>query len=259
MNKKEKRNRGILFTVVFYTGAFLVLFFLGFTTPLPLPEEEGIMIDFGDFETGIGQVEPEKTTSTVEPTPVPVHEESNMTQDYEESVTTVQETPVVEENIEEVVEEPVEEVIEEVQKPREADPLALYANTSDNNSDNSESEGIAGGEGNQGRPDGDPNSNQYTGNGAGKGGVGFSLQGRNPKGLPKPSYTSNEQGIVVVKITVNREGTVIAAVPGAKGSTTMDTALLNSAKKAALSTKFDKKDSAPSRQSGTITYHFVLK
>jgi TonB family protein len=255
MTEKEKRNRGILFTVSFYTVGFLLLFFLGFTTPLPLPEEEGIMIDFGDSETGIGQTEPEKTTSTVKPTPIPVQEESNMTQDYEESATTVQETQVTEE----VVEEVVEEVIEEVEEVREVDPLALYENTSDNNSNNSESEGIAGGSGNQGRPDGDPNSNQYTGNGAGNGGVGFSLKGRNPKGLPKPSYTSNEQGIVVVKITVDREGKVIAAVAGAKGSTTMDTALLNAAREAALSTKFDKKPSAPSRQSGTITYHFVLK
>ena len=178
-----------------------------------------------------------------------------MTQDYEESATTVPETEVVEEKIEEV-----EPVIEEVEEVREVDPLALYNNTStESTNSNSESEGIAGGQGNQGRPDGDPNSNQYTGNGAGNGGVGFSLKGRNPKGLPKPSYTSNEQGIVVVKITVNREGKVIAAVPGAKGSTTMDSALLNAAKTAALNTKFDKKASAPTRQSGTITYHFVLK
>ena len=254
MNQKEKRNRGVLFTALFYVGAFLVLFFFGFTTPLPLPEEEGIMIDFGDSEMGSGIVEPEKTVSIPEPVVVPEIEESNMTQDYEESAATVPERAVQEEKVEKV-----KEPIEEVEEVREVDPLALYQNTSESNSNNSESEGIAGGEGNQGRPDGDPNSNQYTGNGAGHGGVGYSLKGRKPKGLPKPSYTSNEQGIVVVKITVNREGKVIAAIPGAKGSTTMDSALLNAAKEAALNTNFDKKISAPSRQSGTITYHFVLK
>jgi len=255
MNQAEKKKKSIIFTVLFNIVSFLLLLLLGFTTPLPLPEEEGIMIDFGDSETGLGQVEPQKTTVFVKPVVVPVQEESNMTQDYEESATTVPETEVVEEKIEEV-----EPVIEEVEEVREVDPLALYNNTStESTNSNSESEGIAGGQGNQGRPDGDPNSNQYTGNGAGNGGVGFSLKGRNPKGLPKPSYTSNEQGIVVVKITVNREGKVIAAVPGAKGSTTMDSALLNAAKTAALNTKFDKKASAPTRQSGTITYHFVLK
>jgi len=62
-----------------------------------------------------------------------------------------------------------------------------------------------------------------------------------------------------VKITVDRNGKVIAAIPGAKGSTTMDSALLSAAKQAALSAKFDKKTSAPTKQTGTITYHFVLK
>ena len=255
MNKKEKRNRSVVFTIAFHVLAFLILFTFGFVTPLPLPEEEGIMIDFGDSETGLGQIEPEKTTNTVQPVESPVQEESNMTQDFEESAVVEPEREVTEEQ---VVEEATE-VIEEVEEIREVDPLALYQNNSDNNSNNSNSEGIAGGNGNQGRPDGDPNSNQYTGNGAGNGGVGFSLRGRKPKGLPKPIYTSNEQGIVVVKITVDREGKVIAAVPGSKGSTTMDSALLNAAKKAALNTKFDKKVTAPSRQTGTITYHFVLK
>ncbi len=255
MNKKEKRNRGILFTIAFHAIALLILIFSGFTTPLPLPEEEGIMIDFGDSDTGLGQVEPEQTTQ-VKPVVTPVQEKSNMTQDYEESVATEPEHKVVKEN---PVEEP-KEIIEEKEEEREVDPLALYQNNSDdNNSNNSKSEGIVGGDGNQGRLDGDPNSNQYTGNGAGQGGVGYSLSGRNPKGLPKPAYTSNEQGIVVVKITVDRDGKVIAAISGAKGSTTMDSALLNAAKQAALNTKFDKKSTAPSRQTGTITYHFVLK
>ena len=254
LNKQEKRNRGVIFTIAFHTVALVVLFLFGFTTPLPLPEEEGIMIDFGDSDTGLGQVEPEKTTNTVKPVEAPVQEESNMTQDYEESATTVQETKVSEEVVEEVIEK-----VEEVEEVREVDPLALYQNTSDNNSNNSESEGIAGGDGNQGRPDGDPNSNQYTGNGTGNGGVGYSLSGRKPKGLPKPVYASNEQGIVVVKITVNREGKVISAISGVKGSTTLDSALLSAAKHAALTTKFNKKLSAPTKQTGTITYHFVLK
>ena len=234
--------------------ALFILMLFGFTTPLPLPEEEGVMIDFGDSETGLGQVEPEQTNNPFVPEEVQPVEESNMTQDYEESAVTVPEQKKVEKKVVEKKEKPVEPK-EEVPK---VNPLALYQNTSDN-SNNSKSEGIAGGEGNQGSPDGDPNSNQYTGNGTGNKGVGYSLSGRKPKSLPKPAYTSNEQGIVVVIITVNREGKVIGAVPGAKGSTTMDSALLAAAKQAALTTKFDKKTSAPSKQTGTITYHFVLK
>jgi len=254
MNKKEKQNRGILFTIVFHAIALIILIFSGFTTPLPLPEEEGVMIDFGDSETGLGQVEPEQSKNTIEPVTPVAQEESNMTQDYEESALAPPEKKVTKE----VVKKDVKEEIEEPKEERVVDPLALYNNNSEN-SNSSKSEGVAGGEGNQGKADGDPNSNQYTGNGKGSGGIGYSLNGRKPKGLPKPAYTSNEQGIVVVKIVVDRNGRVTAAIPGVKGSTTLDTALLEAAKQAALNTKFDKNEKAPSKQTGTITYHFVLK
>jgi len=253
MNKKEKRNKGILFTIVFHTIALIILIFSGFTTPLPLPEEEGVMIDFGDSETGLGTVEPEQTEKIIKPVTPKPQEESNMTQDYEESASAPPEKKLTKKKVEVSKEEITEEKEERV-----VDPTALYNNTA-NNSNNSKSEGIAGGTGNQGRADGDPNSNQYVGNGKGSGGIGYSLGGRKPKGLPKPVYTSNEQGIVVVKIVVDREGKVLAAIPGVKGSTTADSALLNAAKQAALNTKFDKNTTAPAKQQGTITYHFILK
>ncbi len=254
MNKKEKRNRGILFTVVFHTIALFILIFSGFITPLPLPEEEGVMIDFGDSETGLGQVEPEQAEKVIKLETSLPQEESNMTQDYEESL----EIPPEKKVTKEVVKETTAEVVETVEEKRTVDPLALYNNTSDN-SNNSNSEGISGGEGNQGRADGDPNSNSYTGNGTGSKGVGYSLSGRKLKGLPKPIYKSNEQGIVVVKITVDREGRVLFAIPGVKGSTTLDNALLVAAKQAALNTKFDRNEAAPFKQIGTITYHFIRK
>jgi TonB family protein len=257
MNQKERKRRGIIFTVGFHLAVLLLLFFTGFTTPLPLPEEEGIMIDFGDSPTGLGEVEPKKRVQPVKPTPKVVQEESNMTQDYEESVQTVPETkPQEEEVVKEVQPEVEEEPEEEV---REVDPNALFSNENVDNSNSSSSEGVAGGDGNQGDPNGADTDNYTGGTGQGSGGVGYSLAGRKPKALPKPVYTSNEQGIVVVKITVDRNGKVIAAIPGAKGSTTMDSALLNAAKNAALNTKFNQKTSAPSKQTGTITYHFVLK
>ncbi len=258
MNLTEEQKKGVLGTIIANIIALLILIFSGFTTPLPLPEEEGIMIDFGDSSTGLGNIEPVKPTVTPKPkpTPKPVEQESNMTQDYEESVQT---EPEVKVQKEEKVEEEVVEEPEEKEEERTVDPNALFQNNATTTDESSSSEGIAGGEGNQGRPDGDPNSNQYTGHGAGTGGIGYSLAGRKPKGLPKPIYKSNEQGIVVVKIVVDRTGKVISAIPGVKGSTTVDSALLQAAKQAALNTKFDKKTTAPTKQTGTITYNFVLK
>ena len=115
--------------------------------------------------------------------------------------------------------------------------------------------------GNQGDPTGSVDS-KNRGPGGGKGaGVSFSLDGRNVIGsLAKPEYAVNEYGDVVVTITVNKEGDVIDAKPGAKGTTTTDSRLWEAARKAAMSAKFNRVtgQDAPLSQKGTITYKFKL-
>ena len=125
-----------------------------------------------------------------------------------------------------------------------------------------ESEGVAGGVGNQGVNTGSVNSNDRTMiNSTGNSGISYSLSGRSVVGeLKKPSYPGQETGKVVVEITVDKNGRVIAAVPGKRGSTTMDTRLLEAAKKAAMATRFNKVSdpNAAITQKGTITYDFRL-
>jgi ATP-dependent Clp protease ATP-binding subunit ClpA len=52
---------------------------------------------------------------------------------------------------------------------------------------------------------------------------------------------------------------VIQAIPGSKGSTTLDEYLLKVAKEAALKARFEAKSDAPAVQKGTITYNFMLR
>jgi len=251
MKTKEKQVKGVLFTIGFNAMILMILLLFGFTTPLPLPEEEGVMVDFGDSDTGMGLVEPTKQEEAVS-TPPNSAEEANMTQNFEEAI-------AVKEQKQNTTEQKVEKTeTQKIEEQRKIDAAALYSNNSSESSSSS-SEGNAGGNGNQGKPNGDPNSNQYNGTGVGKSGIGWSLQGRSVQALPKPAYNSNEQGDVVVKITVDRDGRVVSAVPGYKGTTTMDSGLLNAAKQAALNTRFDKNPNAQATQSGTITYRFVLK
>jgi TonB family protein len=120
------------------------------------------------------------------------------------------------------------------------------------------SEGVTQGEGNQGSPTGSTESDNYA-QGLGGGGINFSLAGRNPVNLPKPEYNAQVSGTVVVRIRVNREGKVISAEPGVKGSNILDENLLAAAKKAALNARFNAKSDAAYTQAGTITYHFVLQ
>ena len=75
--------------------------------------------------------------------------------------------------------------------------------------------------------------------------------------MPKPAYTSQEQGKVVVTIWVNQYGKVIKAVDGAKGTTISDLGLRARAKEAALKAKFSADPNAPDVQKGTITYNFI--
>ncbi len=113
--------------------------------------------------------------------------------------------------------------------------------------------------GNQGSADGTPGANQYgLGGGAGKG-ISYSLAGRSARSLPKPSFPGNEAGIVVVEVTVDKYGKVTKALPGIKGSNTVNADLLEAAKKAALAANFNSDENAPAFQKGTITYHFILQ
>ncbi len=129
-------------------------------------------------------------------------------------------------------------------------------------SGSSNSEGLTGGEGNQGMNTGSTESADHTMiNSTGNNGISYSLAGRNITGaLKKPDYPGQESGKVVVQITVNKEGRVVAAVPGVRGTTTTNTKLHQAAKNAAMTARFNKvtDPNAPITQKGTITYDFRL-
>jgi len=121
-------------------------------------------------------------------------------------------------------------------------------------------QGTAGGTGNQGVETGSVGANVYgDGTGSGTRGISYDLAGRTPTKLPNPTYDIQSEGIVVVEVTVDRNGIVIKAVAGVKGSTTLEDYFLRVATEAALAAKFDAKPDAPIYQKGSITYHFILR
>lgn len=77
--------------------------------------------------------------------------------------------------------------------------------------------------------------------------------------MPKPTYPGKEEGTVVVKITVDRNGRVTVAEPGQRGTTTMNPDLYDAARRAALQAKFNMDEDAPAFQTGTITYRFIIQ
>lgn len=280
LNFIKEHRKGIIATLVFH-GIILILFlFWGFRTPLPLPAEEGILINFGETDFGSGEIEPE-TAPVEEQTYIPPSssqaattetetEEEVLSQDFEEAAAIEDQKEEVKQDVSETEDKEdnkvdqeqnddnKEEQPEQIEPEREVNERALFPGRNDNQND-SESEGITEGQGNQGSSSGDPNSDNYAKGNSGSGGISYTLAGRYPESLPKPRYPVNEQGKVVVAVSVDRYGNVTSATPGVKGSTTNNKLLLQAAKEAALKAKFDKKAEAPAFQKGTIVYHFVLQ
>lgn len=86
------------------------------------------------------------------------------------------------------------------------------------------------------------------------------LKGRNVLGaLPRPDYSVQAEGKVVVDIWVDNYGNVTKAIAGGQGTTVSNQALWAAARAAAMKAHFNQSADAPALQQGTITYIFKLK
>ncbi len=257
------KAKGYIGSFVVHIVILVLLILFGFSTPLPLPGEQGILINFGDNNFGAGQREPRPApleTQPVESTPERV-EQTPITQDFEDAPSIPAPKPKpVPEKVEDKkpVEKPKEEPKPVEEKPREADRRALFPGQKTDGG--TTGEGNTGTTGNQGDPGGSTDSQNRTGGlTSGGDGISFSLGGRGALSLPKPDYPSQKSGTVVVEVTVDRNGNVINARGGVRGSTTNDTELINAAEVAARRARFDVSQNAPASQQGTITYVFKLQ
>lgn len=124
--------------------------------------------------------------------------------------------------------------------------------------------GTGGGTGNGNGTGTGPGSGSGSGGGNGSGnglgnGSGYALNGRKALTKPSPAYNCNEEGVVVVQITVDKNGNVIEAKPGARGTTNAANCLASQAKIAAMNTKWSASPDGTEKQVGTIRYNFSLK
>ncbi len=246
--KHKKKSMAI--TVILHVAILLLLFYVGLSYLDP-PPENGIAINFGTMDIGSGNKQPsEKIKTTPKPT---------------ETKPIIQEE---EAEIKEVVEEIPEEKEPEKIPEKEPDPtpdksttdaLSSLINGPKNDGLEESGEGDDKTGGDKGDPDSDPNSKSYYGTGLGLDGDGnYLLGGRKALIKKKIVQNCNEAGTVVVSIEVDRNGKVIKAMPGVRGTTNNSPCLLDPAKRAALATTFNKDDKAPSKQIGKIIYRFSL-
>jgi colicin import membrane protein len=285
----SEKKKGIIGTSILHIVLLILLIVVAFTPHKPPETEEGILVNFGTDETGLGMIEPspppvQQEASVPPPKAAPKvqNDEPLLTQNNEEAPEVKKVDPEAEkkrlekleadrklkeqleaERKKKIAEETERKRVEAEQK-RQADirnkTRDALAN-SKNAGTTSTSEGEAGGKGNQGVQTGSVDS-KTRGEGSGlgtQGNISYDLRGRNVQLLPPPEYIYQDEGKVVVEVSVDRSGKVTQARPGMAGSTILDDYLLKVAKDAALKARFEAKSDAPAIQKGTITYNFKLK
>lgn len=252
------RSVALIGTIVFHALILLFLIWYVIITPIPpypppkTPEVE-VAVDFGNNINGSGNVEqpnkgnnntPDNTTNTQNTAKTPANPNSVVTNNTEETTT-----------MNNAKHPGKVDKVDTASTPHESLELASALNKFKHAKGQPGGNGNTNETGNAGSPDG-----KTPGTSNGNGGTDYSLNGRNLLSHPIPVNVSQDQGKVVVEITVDPDGNVVKAVPGAKGSTTSSSYLFKLAKQAALNTKFSKSnDPNTPQQEGTMTIVFVIQ
>ncbi len=275
-----ERNKNLkAFAITIAICLFLFLFFLLTqwslpTIPPPLADE-GIEVNLGTSETGLGSVAPQaigepsinENNSTPQTSSQPIAPTDKLDDKGDEAINPI--TPKVEtpkpivKPVTPVVKAPVKPVVNPTPKP--ISPKALFSggtkkNSGGNNSsiDNGfKNQGVAGGSGDQGNPNGNPNSDSYKGNNSSGNGISIKsgLNGRKVAVRPTFQDDFTENAKVYVDVTVDANGKVLSAVVNPRGTTTVNQSIRKIATTKALQIKFT---AGTEEQSGTISFDFKV-
>ncbi len=289
------KKKSFTLTTILLSVLLLLLFYIGLTYMDP-PIENGITVNFGTMEFGMGEEQPVKKIKSQPAEPVEELEEEvveekpaaqpeevaeeDLTEKATEKVLTQEDEESIRIKQQEAAKREAEEAArkaqakaeqlareqkaaeEKAQREKEAkkkklDELMGGLNKSDGEVQGSEGDDNRAGD--KGQPDGDPYATSYYGSpGSGSGTGGYGLSGRSLVSKGKVQQDCNEEGRVVVKITVDRNGKVIDATPGVKGTTNNDPCLLEPARKTAFLHKWNLDSKAPNQQIGFVVVNFKL-
>ena len=285
----QHKRKSLAITTVLMALLILLLFLAGLKYMDP-PIENGIAINFGTDNVGSGYRKPPPPPAKSEPKevetppkevtpPEPVEEkisepkEEVLTQETEESVVVPKEKKkekVVKKEKKEKKpekkspEQPKKEEVKQKEEPKPSkattDALSNILGASKSKDGNTEDgQGDDNKQGYKGNPEGSPYANSYYGApGSGTGGKGWGLSGRSLVSGGKVTQDCNESGKVVVQIEVDRNGKVVKATPGVRGTTNNAPCLLEPARKTALMHRWNVDRNAPERQIGFIEINFRL-
>lgn len=251
----QKNGKAALITLGVHALLLLLFFLFSFKTPpAPTPViEEGIEVNLGNSDIGFGDVQPlqpeepapEEEASVSVPPSQPAEEmeekEKEVTEKEDADVPEIRKPskkpeiknkPVIENKSVVKNPKPIVAATPTTTKPVTPKPKAVFkggTGTGGNGSDdfnNSRNQGIAGGNGDQGKPGGNPNSDSYSGNG-GNGSGGPRVISGNRKIVKAYSFTGDlDKATIYAIIKVNPDGRG-SFVDFAKNSTSRNPAYKN--------------------------------
>ena len=271
----EKKS---FWTTAFILLAVLLLLFFAGLRYLDPPPENGILIAFGNTDPGNSLTLAPPIQAATEETIVPemnaapevkeVLVEEVVSEALEEVLTTADSELVLPKELDEKAAETVpekvpetvpEKIPEKVIQQASAATKAALANILGAKEARGSGKGNGEKSANQGLSDGSKYANSFYGSTTGEvQGFGFGLAGRSLASKGSVTPDCNEEGRVVVAITVDRSGKVIAADPGVKGSTNNAPCLLAPAKATAFMYQWAPDTEAPEKQIGFVVINFKL-
>lgn len=285
MNEKKKSELiGLLGALLVHVVFFALLLLITFVIPKPEEEEGGVPVMIGNTDAARAGADPSLVEVDILPAPAEpvaaqpeeVTEEEMITQEEEETVVVKPKAEPKKDKPKEVkkpqeVKKPEKSAAEkaaEAQKLAEAKAeqarkeaaeaaLKRVSGAFGKGAQMGETKGTAtAGAGMEGSPEGSVSAGAKSG----VGGYGsFNLGGRSigEGGLPRPAYNVQEEGRVVVSITVNPVGHVIATSIN-RQTNTVNAILRKAAEDAAKKARFNSVEGV-NNQTGTITYNFNLR
>ena len=274
------QRKSALLTAVIGALLMLLLFILGLTYYDP-PVSFGMEVNFGTSTKGAGKKQPTQAIAanptpvqqkevvekqvTTPPPPTPKTAQKVATQKQSSVAVPKKEVPKKKTPapVKKVVPAPKKETSPEPQKPKiEKSTQQVLQNMfkgPKKEGNVQEGEGDDTTAGDKGKETGNPYANSYYGNaGLGGRGGGYGLNGRSLQSNGSVVQECNQEGKVVVRITVNQQGEVVAAQPGVKGTTNAHPCLLEPAKRTALLHRWYPDSNAPSKQIGFVVVQFKL-
>ncbi len=243
--------------VVIYFALFVVLVLtIRFSLTVTDPASEGILVEFGQSDEGVGDEELAATDVAATPPPPEIEQQQEQVETDQRSEVEIEQQEVKSDastptpQKEQPIEQPDTVIVEE----RVVNQNALFPGRKEQST--ATSQGSSAGAGNQGAESGGESGAAVGGGGDGDNAT-FELKGRSVVGmLPKPAYSANVTGRVIIDITVDDTGRVKSADYRAQGSTTNNSQLVAAARAAALKARFTTSDNFI--QAGTITYIFKM-